>query len=315
MRRLSLAFVAFAALASPAAAQDANLLHPIDVIERRLRDEPLVVLSARGTRTANDRTQRAVLVYPDSSTMAVKWAKAARGGAAFNNEPRYEIAAYEIQKLFLDEADYVVPPTIGRAVPTAWLRQYDEFAESTFGNAESVVLAIQYWLSYVTNENWYDRRRFEDDTVYARHLGDFNIVTYLIRHSDENSGNYLVSAAENNPRVFSVDNGVAFRSPISDRGYAWRELRVDRLPRATVERLRAITRADLDRVLGIVMHFEIKDGQLVRAEPTENLGPNRGVRRTDTAVQFGLTSAEINDVEGRLRRLLERVDQGRIKLF
>jgi hypothetical protein len=112
-----------------------------------------------------------------------------------------------------------------------------------------------------------------------------------------------------------VDNGVSFRSEPSNRGYAWRELRVDRLPHATAERLRAITREDLDRTLAILATFEIRDDMLYPVDHPENLRDGRGVRRTDSHVQLGLTKAEINDVHNRLRRLVERIDQGRIKTF
>jgi hypothetical protein len=296
-------------------AQDANMLFPVPLIEERLLAPDLTVHDVRGSRMPQDRTQTVVLSFADSSTMRIKWAKAAPGGEAFNNEPRYEAAAYEIQKLFLDPTDYVVPPTLLRAVPVSWFRQYDEHANPTFNNTTSVVLVVQYWLSRVTPTDWWDNKRFDSDTVYARHLADFNVLTYLTRHSDENKGNYLISEEATSPRVFSVDNGVAFRSEASDRGYAWRELRVKRLPRATVERLRQITREDLDRALGIVAHFDVVGTELVRGEPTANLRDSRGVRRTPEAIQFGLTRAEINDVESRLRRLLQRVDEGKIEVF
>ena len=41
-----------------------------------------------------------------------------------------------------------------------------------------------------------------------------------------------------------------------------RDLKVDRLPRATVERLRGVTEADLHRTLGVLLQFEIRDGQV-----------------------------------------------------
>jgi hypothetical protein len=316
MRRVILLLLVISALLPCAArAQDINVLHPVSQIEQWLLGETLNVMDVRGSRMAQDRTQRVVIGISDSVTMLIKWAKSARGGAGFNNEPRYEIAAYEIQKLFLDQSDYVVPVTVGRAVPVEWYSQYDRDAFATFDGTKSVVLVLQYWLTRVTNDQWWDENRFVADSVYARHLGDFNILTYLIHHSDSNSGNYLISQEPTKPRVFSVDNGVAFRSPIGDRGFAWRELRLDRLPRATVERLRTITRDQLDSALGVILHFDLRNGELVSGEPAANLGDNRGVRRTREAIQFGLTKAEINDVEARLRRLLERVDDGKIALF
>jgi hypothetical protein len=312
MRRLTLVLAFSAALVAPLSAQFA---YPVPVIERRMRDDPLVVDSLRGSRMQVDRTQRVYLNYGEEGSMQVKWAKAPRDGGEFNNEPRYEIAAYELQKLFLDEADYVVPPTVGRAVPLDWFQQYDASASATFRGINSVVLAVQYWMTVPLSPNFWQEGLFQVDSLYARHLADFNILTYLMRHSDTNSGNYLVVVDAKNPRVFTVDNGVAFRSEPSDRGYVWRDLRVDRLPRATVERLRAITEEDLHRALGVLLQFEIRDQQLVAVPATANMNDSRGVRRSDTMVQFGLTRPEIRDVYSRLTNLLGRVDSGRIQLF
>jgi len=325
MRRLatapgSAAFIAAAltlaaAPGAPLRAQDLNVMLPVSLIEQRLKYEPMDIIEFRGARVPTDRTQRASLVYPDSSLMAIQFAKAPRGGAEFNNEPRYEMAAYVLQKLFLDERDYVVPPTAIRAVPLDWLRGFDPSARATFSRANSVVIVIQYWLYQVSQDNFYDPARFAADTVYARHFADFNLFTHLVNHSDANIGNYLISTSTVNPRVFAVDNGVAFRSEPSDRGFEWRDLRVDRLPRATVERLRALTEADLQAALGVLVQFEVQEGELVMVEPGAPLSTSRGVRESGGVVQFGLTNPEIRDVWNRMRNVLNRVDSGRITVF
>ncbi|MGH7504423.1 MAG: hypothetical protein ACRELX_02180 [Longimicrobiales bacterium] len=308
--------LATSALPAHAGTQTGNILMPVDTIERRLRQDTLLIRDWRGSRMEQDRTQRVLLAYPDSSVMLVKWAKAVPGGSAFNNEPRYELAAYEIQKLFLGEPEYVVPPTVARAVPLVFVNQYDASARATFDDAPgSVLVVLQYWLFAVTNENFWDEKRFERDTVYARHLANMNVLTHLIRHGDENTGNFLIALDSIRPRLFSVDNGVSFRSEVSDRGYAWRNLRVDRLPHATVERLRAVTEAELSQRLGVLVQFEVRNGMLIAVEPTANLDDDRGIRRRDGLVQIGLTRAEIHDVYRRLERLLERVDEGRITTF
>ena len=54
----------------------------------------------------------------------MKLRKAEPGADTFNNVPRYDLAAYELQKLFLDPAEYVVPPTALRMVPLADFRKY-----------------------------------------------------------------------------------------------------------------------------------------------------------------------------------------------
>jgi hypothetical protein len=253
--------------------------------------------------------------FSSAQVLVAKWAPAARGGSAFNNEPRYEAAAYELQKLFLPEDEWVVPPTLLRAFPSDYLDEYFPNAPRTFDDASSVVVAVQYWLLNVQSDDFWDEERFEADSVYARYLGNMNVLTHLIDHRDANTGNFLISSITQRPRVFSVDNGVAFRSQRSDRGYAWRNLRVERLPHATVARLRTVTEEDLTRALGVIAEFEIVDGLLVARAPTVNLDEGRGVRERDGVFQFGLTRAEIRDVGNRIAGLLKRVDEGKVTLF
>jgi hypothetical protein len=298
-----------------AAAQDANYLLPVDSIESLMRSGPLDIIDYRGSRAPGDRTQRVALSYDNGVTMIVKMAQAPRWGSAFNNEPRFELAAYEVQRLFLDPDDFAVPPTVIRAVPLAWMKQHDNQAQSTFDEAEYTVLVLQYWLMQVSPDNYYDRQRASRDTMYARFLGNFNILTYLIRHNDSNEGNFLISAFDGKPRVFSVDNGLAFNSEVSDRGYEWRNIRVERLPRSTVERLRAVTPEMLRERLAVLAQFEVRGGQLLAVEPGANLDGGRGVRRSDGVIQFGLTDREIRGVESRLRDLLEKIDKGDIEVF
>ena len=160
-----------------------------------------------------------------------------------------------------------------------------------------------------------NKRRLKKDSLYARHFANLNILTYLIRHSDSNKGNLLISKDPSNPRVFSVDNGVAFRSEISDRGTEWRKLLVKKFPAKTVERLRAITPDDLTRALSVVAQFEMKDGQMKPVPATESLNVDKGVRRIVNKVQLGLTAREIRDVEERLQYLLKKIDEGKYTVF
>jgi hypothetical protein len=302
-------------LASPAASQDSNIPFHVDSIEYRLLTEHFDVATREGSRFEGDRTQRMIINFPDQTAYMVKWATAPTGGQAFNNEPRYEIAAYLLQKLFLDAEEYVVPPTLARAFPLAWYRQFDARAQPTFDGTASVLVVLQYWLSNVTQSGVYDQVRLRADDEYARHFGNLNTLTYLIRHSDSNAGNVLISQDSLRPRLFSVDNGVAFASPESDRGTAWRALRVERLPQKTVDRLRRIQRADLERALGVVSQFEVRQGELVAVPPSANLARGRGIRRRGEVVQLGLTATEINQIHSRLQRLLQQVDSGRLQTF
>ena len=303
------------ASARPAAAQG-NLMHPASEIERRLSRQRFSVDTLRGARYPDDPTRQATLDFEDGTRMLVKWAPAPAGGERFNAVPRYEEAIYRLQKLYLDEREYVVPPTVNRCVPVWVYAELDGDVEPTFEGSTCVLVTLQSWLWSVTDENVFDRARFRRDTAYARHLANMNVTTYLADHKDANVGNFLVSTVEDQPRVFAVDNGVAFGSRKSNRGYDWRRMRVDRIPAETAARLREIGREELERALATVAQFEQKGSRgMVRVEPEAPLDPGQGIRRRDGVMQIGLTADEIDDVRDRLRRLVERIDAGEISTF
>ncbi len=317
-RPLLLVAAAFLASFARVAAQDnANYFRPVLEIEARLDTLPFEVIDVHGTRFHGDETMRVAMTYADTVVLASKMKRAPTGGdTEFNNRPRYEVAAYQLQKLFLPPTDFVVPPTVLRSLPLALVQRWDDQVMPTFEGTRSVLVELQYWLNSVTQEKFWDSRRFRRDTLYARYFANMNILTYLIRHSDANQGNFLVSRDSTAPHVYSVDNGVSFMSPVSERGFFWRDLRVDRLPRATIERLRAIARPDLERALGVVAQFNIDANlELVPCARGANLNARRGVRRKGNVVQFGLTTREIDEVQDRLAGLLKQVDEGKLKVF
>lgn len=309
----ALAVAAVVAAAGPAVAQSPNFPLPLPEIETRLQDQPFQIAGMADNRWKDDRTQRTALRYRDGVTLGAKWAVAPEGGFALNNQPRYERAAYLLQKLFLDEPHWVVPPTVVRVMPHRVYMQLDSMTPPTIENTTSVLVVLQAWMTNVTGHAEPDTTRL-DDTAYVHRLGDVNLLTYLINHVDANPGNVMIST-EDPPRLYAVDNGVAFRSPESPRGTLWKNLHVDRLPADHVDRLRRITRADLDR-LAVVDQFEVgADGALTRVEPTAKINPNRGVDRAGDIVQLGLTDAEIDDIWDRLQALLARIDAGEIRTY
>jgi two-component sensor histidine kinase len=299
-----------------ATAQEGNILGSPAEIEHRLKTDSMEVLQHPGSRFQDDRTQRSTVRFSDGVILMVKFAAARPGADMFNNRPRYEVAAYDLQKLFLDPDDYVVPPTVMRCFPRDWYRQeVDPNVEETFRHGDCVLTVLQYWLWNVHVSKPMNEELWKADTVYARHLADFNVFTYLVRHEDSNLGNYMISDLPKSPRVFSVDNGVAFRSEPGNRGEAWRRYRLDRIGSRTVERLRALTEADLEKALSVVAQFEDRDGVLTPMPPGPSLNDGRGVREKDGVVQLGLTRREIHDIAGRLQHLLEDVDKGKIRVF
>lgn len=305
------------AVAPTGIAAQGNILHPPDTVEKRLAHDDFEIVDSRPSRGLPDeRTSRNALAFDDGTMMVVKWAPAPRGGEAFNNSPRYEVAAYEAQKLFLEPHEIVVPPTVLRPFDLDWVRTLEPDADATFEGTASVLVVLQYWLFNIAGDNFWDRDRLARDSVYARHLANFNIFTYIIRHNDQNEGNYLISEADGDPRIYSVDNGLAFASDMSDQGARWRRFRVDRLPSETIERLRKLTEDDVRRQLETVAQFRIQPDGTLTAEPAQPaLEPGKGIRRTDRTIQVGLDRREIRDVWRRIQHLLDRVDNGDFELF
>jgi hypothetical protein len=298
----------------PAAAQDTSSGVAAAEAEALLGHAPFSVEEFRTIRPGG-RSRLAALRFDPATAVWVKWVAAPRGGAADNAQPRFEVGAYRFQKLFLDEPDYIVPPTVPRLVSQDDYPDAGRGVRATFSEAPAVLVVLQLWLQNVSSRSFWDERRFRTDNVYARHVGNLNVLTYLIRHGDSNTGNFLVSRDSANPRVFSVDNGIAFGASPNRDAHEWLPLRVNRLPHETVARLRQITTRELQVALGVVIQLELRDGVLVISEPGQNLDPGRAVRRRGHTIQLGLTAREIGAVERRLRLLLREVDAGRIATF
>jgi hypothetical protein len=310
--------LAAALLSAPAIAQDANIALPVPAIEEMLAADAFTIVSAEISRpkAKGDITLKAEVSFDGQPPIRVKLRKAEPGADSFNNVPRYDMAAYELQKLFLDPPEYVVPPTALRFVPLAEFRKYSPDVERTFAVAEQVLAVMQYWLQDIkVVADVYDPAVFESDPVYARHIGQLNMLTDIIDHADSNVGNFLISRSSPGARVFSIDHGVAFESDESDRGKLWFRLRVNRLPADTVERLRAITPAMLQDRLGVIAQWQLKDGTYVPSPKGENLAPNQGVRREGAILQMGLKKSEISKIARGIESLLKQVDSGDVKTF
>lgn len=322
MRVSSPLLVALALLRTPApgiaqasTSAASGLLDPASAAEVRLARDPFEIVAMADNRWDGDRTKRTALRFRDGTVVGVKWARAAPGGSALNNEPRYELAAYRFQKLFLAPSDWVVPATVVRAVPLRVYQELDGTATPTFQDTRSVLVVVQAWVDSLQVLARPDSARLAREPAYARRLGQLSLFTYLIHHTDSNTGNVLI-APGGDPHMYSVDNGVAFRSPESPRGTLWKDLLVDRVPADAVRRLRALRPRDLIDALAVVAEFEVeRDGSLRPIEFTAPLNPRDGVRRLDRTIQFGLNAPEISDIWTRIQDLLRRVDAGEIGTY
>jgi hypothetical protein len=302
---------------------------PISAGDRHLPLGP----SEAGARLANDAFQivavepapsgvagalKLTLRFPeDGFELRAKW-KAAPGpdGEGWNNVPRKEIAAFAVQLFLVEPADYVVPPVAARCIPLADYAIVDPRARPTFSGTSCVFGALSAWLSGVRQvERVIDRERFDADPLYARRAGTVNLLGHLIQHRDGRSANFLISSDEGDPRVFSVDNGIAFG------GYLFNffvpnlsKLRVPAIPRTCAERLKATSRDDVHQ-LGVLAQFALDERRVFApVERTANLDPSRGTRRAGDVLQIGLTRQELEALDRRIDRVLLDVAEARIAL-
>jgi hypothetical protein len=239
----------------------------------------------------------------------------------WNNNPRKEIAAYELQKIFLEPRDYVVPTTLARCVSVEGHTGYlPDDARPTLEGTNCMLYALSLWLENVTVPDvFYDEARFLSDPAYAYAYGTFNILTHLSDHLDNRKGNFLVSKDDRFPRAYAIDNGIAFGSWIYNwfvpSSYAWRKIVVPAVPKSAVDRLRELQRSDLESLSVLAEFHKNEDGFLDAVPPGASLEPNRAVNISGGVVQIGLTESEIDDVWERIEELIERVDEGRLAAF
>ncbi len=318
----------------PAAAKSfPNWPYPPDVIEAKLLKDldamEFEVVSDERTAYGSSGARSIELKFPDApgerKVVRFKWKDMPRKATldataldAHNDSPRRQIAAYQIQKLFLDPEDYVVPTALAFCASRARYEQGGAGpSEPTLPGSNCVLGLIQIWLLDTGfDDSLYEEARFVSDPTYAYYLANFNLFTYLIDYADPTPSNFLVSKELERRQVFAPDNDIAFeelfRLPLADR---WNVIFVPALRRDSIERLRELRREDLDR-LGVVAQLEKGRRGIYRSVPPgENLNPNEGVRISGDTVQLGLAKFEIEAIWKRIQNLLTRVDSGEIPLF
>ena len=250
--------------------------------------------------------------------LPVKWAPAPKGTLdEWNASPRKELAAFAIQRWFLDPDEWLVPPTAMRCVPVATYPHGSETIEPTVEGTRCVLGLLAAWLQHVEPVTvLYDAERFARDRAYAEHVADFNLFAYLIEHRDARSSNILVTKDAVGQRIYAVDNGIAFGNLVWNYLVVnWDVLRVPALRRASIDRLRRVKRADLDALLVVRELRSDKKGVLQPTRPGPPFDPAVGARVREGRVQLGLTATEVDGVAARLKQLLARVDAGEIPTF
>ena len=251
--------------------------------------------------------------------------------ASLLNEPRKELGAYAVQKLFLQPHEYVVPPTVSRCFDLPrYKKAVDGKATASFDGVSCVYGILSYWLEnaveiedaedeeLLDSDDPLDKELFAQSPTYRRSVADLNLVTYLIHHGDAHGKQFLATKEPGRPRLYSVDNSVAFESmknPMMLLRGDWSTIHVPELPRAHVERLRTLT-PDEWATLSVIEQFRRDGGQLVPIPVTGQAGPrDAGLRWVGDELQIGLTDVEIEGVKSRARDLGKRIAEGKLGLF
>jgi len=339
---LALAFAALAALAGCSAFQpstDARVrfdavpelstddrypnwpVHP-ELASDALDDDYLTATAVTGAGAGTTGAQKISFTRPElDEDFQAKGKRVPDHLDGINNSPRKELAAWALQRLFLEPEDYMVPATSIRCVSLERWAKFLEPRGPTVPGTNCVLIALSLWLQDVTlPDPLYDEERFLSDPVYAYHLANFNIFTYLINLRDNRTGNVLVSKDDERRHVFAIDNGVSFGTAWFNwfwpPTFEWRKIRVPALPRTTVDRLRDLERNDIDTLMVAAQLERGEDGHLRNVDdPDPPFDPDDGARVKGTTVQFGLDEDEAEDVWERIEDLLEEVDDGDIPLF
>jgi hypothetical protein len=292
---------------------------PPDQLEKVLALEHFEILSVAGDVGGVMGVRKLLLSFPGSGRqLKVKWKRAADGDAdGWNNTPRKEIAAYEIQKWFLDPEDYVVPTVVIRCIPLRTYLPIGEGAQPNLPGTKCVTGALVVWIDAVgIDDPLYEEERFRQDPRYAGYLADMNLLTYLIEHEDGRRNNFLTADDKSDRRIFSIDNSISFGAKVKNWFVPnWNEIRVPALRKRSIERLRAVSSEQVD-ALGVVAELRAGDDGILRpAPPGPNADPDRGTRVRPGWIQMGLTRGEIAALRDRINRLLARVDSGELPLF
>jgi len=286
--------------------------------ERRLAGQPFEIVEAEPTASGVAGAQKWKVRFPDGQVLKLKWKAAPRYTAdGWNNSPRREIAPYEIQKWFLDEPDYIVPPAEVRCIPLALYRaEVDASAKATIRGTSCVFGVLSLWLRDVEEpaEIWHPEM-FDRQSYYSRSIAAVDVLTLLIGHQDGRPANFLWST-DGRHHVYSIDNGISFHAfPFNPLVRNWNDIRVPALPREIVRRLAAVG-PDQIEALAVLRQLEPDADRVLKLVPaTENLDPDEGSRIGRSAFQIGLRQSELREIEERIHWLVQQTESGEIPLF
>jgi hypothetical protein len=251
----------------------------------------------------------------------VRWR--AQSSTGLINEPRKELAAYAVQKLFLSEQELVAPPTVAVCLPLADYRRFEPKEPPTFENIDCVLGFASYWLeggedvgaaqksgTLHKSAGIWDQQLFETDPVYRSSVSNANVFTYLINHGDAHEKQFMLEHTRRGLRTYVVDNSIAFlsiKNPMLLVREDWSQIQIPAIPQSLVARLKALTVAQL-RALSSIVELEKRDRQLLPSNPNLERIPTDGHAMSwqGPRLRIGLSNREIELVAARVRELVER---------
>ncbi len=258
-----------------------------------------------------------------ATVFRVRWR--AQSSSGLVNEPRKELAAYAVQKLFLNEDELIAPPTMAHCFPIGHYLRFAPKESPTFASADCVLGFASLWLEGVKTvesareDHWlddgdgiWDEGLFEKNAMYRASVGNANLLTHLINHGDAHELQFMLEKTPRGLRTYVVDNSIALRSiknPMLLLREDWSQVQVPSLPSRAIARLKALTAQDVAR-LATITELELHDRQLsVTKQPLETPPSDpKEMSWHGDRLRIGLTQGEIELVSSRIRDLLARPD-------
>jgi hypothetical protein len=298
-------------------------------IEAWLRHPELEIVGAAKTHKGKQRARILTLSVPTEQGPVVfraKWREFAT--TTIFNHPRIELAAYAVQKLYLEPHEYVVPVASGHCFELSQYRErVTRTAKPSFPGVSCVFGILSYWLEHVesvedsrlledAHGNLLDEHLFWENEAYRRSLANLNLLTYLIDHDDSHENQFLVSESRKSPRLYSVDNSMAFETAKNPTlKQHWSDLRVPALPRDKIERLSALDFEDIRR-LSVIEQYENRAGRLLHVAPSPRSKKlNFGFRWAKGDLEVGLNRKEIDNLWWRIRSLVQLSRHRQVPMF
>ena len=298
-----------------------------DEIERWLTSPDLEIVGADQTPSGIQGARVLTLRVPGPREVVFRAKWRAQSTLTRKNDPRRELVAYAIQKLYLAPHQYVVPPTAAHCFPLDEYRaRVLSTAQASFSGVPCVLGYLSYWLEDVTGikdaerEGWFrsqddalDDDMFADNPFYRESVANMNLLTHLIDHADTHRAQFVIRRDPAAPAVYSVDNSMSFGVKRNTRVRVdWAEIQVPALSRRAIETLRG---ADLAALSSIAELELAGPGRLVPVKPARRAPEPAGIRWLDGRLVIGMTVDELEILRERVSHLMAAIDGGTVKLF